>query len=994
MKKLYVLFAAFCAYTTLDAQVFVTSSSGLGPTNYLSLKAAFDVINSGAHTGAIDVAITGNTAEPVSAVLNASGSGAASYSGITIHPSGGSDRSITGSVDGPMIDLNGADNVLIDGLNTGGHSLTISNISVSNINNTSTIRFINDASGNRITNTTIQGGSTGINLGTILFSTGTVTGNDNNKIVSCNITDANGSSPVNAVYSLGTATASIENSEDSIRSCTISNYFHPDLLTAGISLAAGNTNWGISDNKLFQTTARVFSTGAIHRGIQITSGKSYTVSGNTIGYATSTGTGIYQIGGANATRFIAIDLGVGTAGATSVQDNTIASFILTSTSTAGTTSGVWCAINISSGDVNVSGNTIGVTSGTGSITVTPGSGGLTVPVNTSSTGVVNISTNTIGGITMTPTANSSRVDFFGIQVTGTLGTINITNNTIGNTTAANISAGTLGTSTGTALMRAIFNTNTGTVNITGNTCQNMAQNSSGATALVRVMEYQQGTGSISGNIIRSITANGTSASFTTPEVTGIQLQSTATGIVVSNNTISQMALLNTGTAATFIAGIYLVSNVNGTMVTGNKIYGLTNASTSVSTTAPGTVAGIFLREANVSNPLTVANNMISLGGETSTTAFVGIWNQVNSTTGYTARIYYNTVNIEGVLSSGTQPSFCYHRGDFAATAFAGPVVDIRNNIFTNNRTGGTGKHYAIANSYGAVSSATGWGPGASNFNILNASNAAMVGYWSGDQTFGNWQAASAGDANSYSGVPVVYVSSSSDLHLVTTTGTNAAADGKATPIAAITTDIDNDVRNATTPDLGADEFTQGPLSVAVEFFKGKRQGNINLLEWKAGCSSNSITFEMERSSDGRKFAPIGKITASQARCSLPFDFTDAAPANGINYYRLKMTEIDGKLSYSFIIAIINKKTGFEIINMLPSIVTNGAALLNVSSAKNDNLQIIVSDITGKLLLKQTYPVIAGSNAVKLDLSSLANGTYQLSGYSEEGLIRTIRFMKQ
>jgi hypothetical protein len=73
---------------------------------------------------------------------------------LTISPSGAT-RTISGSVAAPLLNFNGADNVIIDGLNTGGNSLTISNTSTAA--GTSTIRFINDATNNIIRNCTIEG---------------------------------------------------------------------------------------------------------------------------------------------------------------------------------------------------------------------------------------------------------------------------------------------------------------------------------------------------------------------------------------------------------------------------------------------------------------------------------------------------------------------------------------------------------------------------------------------------------------------------------------------------------------------------------------------------------------------------------------------------------------------------------------------------------------------------------------------------------------------
>ena len=139
------------------AQVMVNP----GAVSYATLTAAFAAINAGTHTGTVTVSITADTNEGTgTAILNASGTGAASYTSLSITPSGA--RTITGATTAgnPMIDFNGADNVSIDGLNTGGNSLTISNTAASATSGTSTIRFIGGATSNTITNASILGSAT------------------------------------------------------------------------------------------------------------------------------------------------------------------------------------------------------------------------------------------------------------------------------------------------------------------------------------------------------------------------------------------------------------------------------------------------------------------------------------------------------------------------------------------------------------------------------------------------------------------------------------------------------------------------------------------------------------------------------------------------------------------------------------------------------------------------------------------------------------------
>src|SRR3954447_8014404 len=81
------------------AQVSVTATTGTtGPTTYTTLKAAFDAINAGTHTGSITVSITGNTTEAAAAQLNGSGTGTASYTAIVIKPAASTSPVISGAV--------------------------------------------------------------------------------------------------------------------------------------------------------------------------------------------------------------------------------------------------------------------------------------------------------------------------------------------------------------------------------------------------------------------------------------------------------------------------------------------------------------------------------------------------------------------------------------------------------------------------------------------------------------------------------------------------------------------------------------------------------------------------------------------------------------------------------------------------------------------------------------------------------------------------------
>mgnify|MGYP003379231267 CR=1 FL=1 len=140
--------------------------------------------------------------------LNAMGAGLANYANILIKPTGGASRVISGAITAgnPLIDLNGADNVTFDGLNSGGNALTIDNTTISPTSGTSTIRLQADATNNTFIRCNINGASTmavGTNGGNFWFgASSTIAGNDNNLISNCKIGPSGVNFPTKGVYSL------------------------------------------------------------------------------------------------------------------------------------------------------------------------------------------------------------------------------------------------------------------------------------------------------------------------------------------------------------------------------------------------------------------------------------------------------------------------------------------------------------------------------------------------------------------------------------------------------------------------------------------------------------------------------------------------------------------------------------------------------------------------------------------------------------------------
>jgi hypothetical protein len=186
-----------------------------------------------------------------------------------------------------------------------------------------------------------------------------------------------------------------------------------------------------------------------------------------------------------------------------------------------------------------------------------------------------------------------------------------------------------------------------------------------------------------------------------------------------------------------------------------------------------------------------------------------------------------------------------------------------------------------------------------------------------------------------------------------------------------------------------------PLPISISYFRGAKLGASNILDWKVNeVNSATITLSLERSADGRTFSSVYSTTATDVRIQQPFTYTDAAPLAGVNYYRLKMTDANGKVTYSSIVTLLNATEGFELINIAPNPVVGGNFKLNITVAQQTKMTVIITDMVGKVVSQKEVTLIAGFNGIDMNVTNLAAGTYQLYGNTADGKTKALSFVKQ
>lgn len=89
-----------------------------------------------------------------------------------------------------------------------------------------------------------------------------------------------------------------------------------------------------------------------------------------------------------------------------------------------------------------------------------------------------------------------------------------------------------------------------------------------------------------------------------------------------------------------------------------------------------------------------------------------------------------------------------------------------------------------------------------------------------------------------------------------------------------------------------------PLPIELLYFDGDKYQTYNVLKWVTASENNSDYFEIQRSTDGEKWIPIGYKTASgNSNTTSYYSFMDSFDDLLINYYMLKQFDYDGNFKY-------------------------------------------------------------------------------------------------
>jgi hypothetical protein len=167
--------------------------------------------------------------------------------------------------------------------------------------------------------------------------------------------------------------------------------------------------------------------------------------------------------------------------------------------------------------------------------------------------------------------------------------------------------------------------------------------------------------------------------------------------------------------------------------------------------------------------------------------------------------------------------------------------------------------------------------------------------------------------------------------------------------------------------------TSTPLPVHFSAFDAYADNCNVQLNWSTAMEINNDYFTVERSLDGRAFTGIATVQSmGNSAEKQDYSYTDEHPKSGLNYYRVRQVDQDGKYTATSIRQAYVHCNGDDAIKVFPTVSNNSVQVVLPSGYEGATVELLTT-------LGQVVKVpIEGSNlSYRIHLNQLASAMYMV-----------------
>ncbi|MBL7813368.1 MAG: DUF5018 domain-containing protein [Saprospiraceae bacterium] len=144
------------------------------------------------------------------------------------------------------------------------------------------------------------------------------------------------------------------------------------------------------------------------------------------------------------------------------------------------------------------------------------------------------------------------------------------------------------------------------------------------------------------------------------------------------------------------------------------------------------------------------------------------------------------------------------------------------------------------------------------------------------------------------------------------------------------------------------------------------------VRWTTANEQAVSHFEIEKSADGHLFSAVGTVKATNNKTLNTYLFTDNTPLSIVQYYRLKMVDLDGSITYSKVLSLSNDKSAIKTLKITPS-VSNDMITIEIPQVETATLTVV--DVLGRAVFSKKMTATDAQTAHTLSVAPFVNGLY-------------------
>jgi hypothetical protein len=134
-----------------------------------------------------------------------------------------------------------------------------------------------------------------------------------------------------------------------------------------------------------------------------------------------------------------------------------------------------------------------------------------------------------------------------------------------------------------------------------------------------------------------------------------------------------------------------------------------------------------------------------------------------------------------------------------------------------------------------------------------------------------------------------------------------------------------------------------------------------MLNWATASEKNNDYFTVERSSDATNWEVVEHIKgAGNSDQLIEYSYTDVQAANGVNYYRLKQTDFNGRSVYSTMLTVDYSSQTIET-SIYPNPATGSTVTIRVATPSEEMIEVEIFNTLGQKL--QNYTISTGNGLI-------------------------------